>query len=190
MKKQRNSYDYQKNRALERKNHLFNLRGGKCEICGYKKNLAAIDFHHSDQSKKEMVLDGRKLSNSTMNSILLEFEKCVVMCANCHREHHNPIMEIDEVNKRLLEFNCSDENKNCLILKRKVNKPKCCDCGVEINYSCKRCVSCKCKKERKVERPNLIELRKEVDAESYSWCARKYKVSDKTIKKWLTKNIQ
>lgn len=31
----------------------INLMGGKCYICGYCKNYAAMEFHHLDPSVKE-----------------------------------------------------------------------------------------------------------------------------------------
>ena len=74
MEIQRNTYDYQVQRALKRKIYLINLRNGRCEICGYDKNLAAMEFHHIDPLAKETRLDSRHLSNSTMEKILLEFE--------------------------------------------------------------------------------------------------------------------
>ena len=32
-------------------------KGGKCEICGYDKNLAALDFHHLDPNQKDFEID-------------------------------------------------------------------------------------------------------------------------------------
>ncbi len=149
MKSNGNCYGYQKLRGLKRKLHLIDLRGGCCEKCGYQENLAALDFHHKDPKEKENQLDMRKLSNSTMDWILLEFEKCDVLCSNCHREVHSP------------------------------------DCGQDIDYGTKRCKVCYAKSRRIVERPEENILNEEVKNFGYSWTARKYGVSDKTIKKWI-----
>lgn len=51
-------------RGLRRKIKLIDLKGGECEICGYNKNIAALEFHHLDSSLKEFQLDTRKLSNT------------------------------------------------------------------------------------------------------------------------------
>ena len=83
----RNSYDIQTQRALERKQHLIDLRGGGCERCGYNKCIAAIDFHHNT-GVKNFKLDSRMLSNTSMERILEEFKLCEVLCSNCHREEH------------------------------------------------------------------------------------------------------
>ena len=39
--------------------------GGKCEICGYNKNVSALEFHHIDSVTKDFKLDARKLANCT-----------------------------------------------------------------------------------------------------------------------------
>lgn len=84
------SYEKQQLRSKSRKLDIIISKGGKCEVCGYSKNYAALCFHHKDPSKKEMKLDSRKLSNSSMDSILREAEKCQLLCHNCHMEIHHP----------------------------------------------------------------------------------------------------
>ena len=34
------------------------------KICGYDKNVAALEFHHKDSTQKEFKLDARKLANT------------------------------------------------------------------------------------------------------------------------------
>lgn len=89
IKEQTNSYHSQTIRSLKRKLDLIEMKGGKCEICGYDKNVAALQFHHKDPTKKELKLDARSLGNNRMEKILKEFEKCDLLCANCHLELHN-----------------------------------------------------------------------------------------------------
>lgn len=84
------SYSAQKNRGLKRKLLLIDLSGGKCSICGYKKNLSALTFHHTDSHKKDFKLDMRSLSNRKFSFINKEFKKCILLCHNCHAELHNP----------------------------------------------------------------------------------------------------
>lgn len=67
--------------------------GGKCEECGYNKNVAAFDFHHIERDEKEFSLDRRTLGNRSMEKVLLEMSKCKLLCANCHRELHNPELD-------------------------------------------------------------------------------------------------
>ena len=89
-KNKQNNYAKQNQRGRERKLNLIKMKGGCCELCGYSKNSAALQFHHEDPTKKEHGLDIRNLSNSTWESCVSELEKCKLLCANCHLETHNP----------------------------------------------------------------------------------------------------
>lgn len=83
-----NSYILQKKRGLERKKQFIENLGGKCQICGYNKNIAALEFHHIEPSTKKFQLDVRHLSNTNMQTLQEEIKKCILVCANCHREIH------------------------------------------------------------------------------------------------------
>jgi hypothetical protein len=87
------SYEAQKRRGLERKRRLIEEAGGRCSICGYQKNIAALVFHHTDSSQKDFKLDMRSLSNRRFKAVKAEIEKCVLLCANCHAEIHNPHLD-------------------------------------------------------------------------------------------------
>ena len=59
--------------------------GGKCCICGYNKCIAALDFHHLDPNSKEGGVIGTTASLEKQRE---EAKKCILVCANCHREIH------------------------------------------------------------------------------------------------------
>ncbi len=59
----------------------------KCSICGYDKNINAIDFHHRIPKDKEMQISHIIRKKPTEHT-LLEIRKCIPLCANCHRELH------------------------------------------------------------------------------------------------------
>jgi hypothetical protein len=88
------SYGWQQARGLKRKRALIESKGGQCIHCGYAKNLAGLVFHHRDETTKEFSLDVRTLSVRSILSIELEVEKCDLLCANCHAEHHHPHLDI------------------------------------------------------------------------------------------------
>ena len=92
-----NNYNAQKLRGLKRKLELVKFRGGKCELCGYIKNIAVLEFHHINPDEKEFQLDMRHLSNTSLEKLKEEVDKCQLLCANCHRETHNPYLGMDEV---------------------------------------------------------------------------------------------
>jgi len=57
-----------------------------CVDCGEKNHFSAIDFHHME-NKKECI--GNMVSSmESEHIILMELEKCVPLCAVCHRKHH------------------------------------------------------------------------------------------------------
>jgi hypothetical protein len=73
---------------LKRRNMLKEgrkLLGGKCSTCGYNKCDAALEFHHISDNK-EFVIAGAKYGWEKLKP---EIEKCILLCANCHREVHN-----------------------------------------------------------------------------------------------------
>src|SRR5258706_5203202 len=83
------SYVRQQARGREHKLKLIELLGGKCAECGYCRNYSALEFHHIDPKLKKFQLDMRSLSNLRWDLILMEVQKCRLLCANCHAEHHN-----------------------------------------------------------------------------------------------------
>ncbi len=91
------SYEAQKRRGLSRKLDLVKAAGSRCAICGYHTNLAALVFHHTDSAVKDFKLDMRSLSNRKLEPVLKEIEKCILVCANCHAELHNPHLNLDSL---------------------------------------------------------------------------------------------
>lgn len=63
-------------------------KGGKCSICGYDKCSDALDFHHLEPNEKEFSLGDRNLILD-WKKIKKELDKCILVCANCHREIHS-----------------------------------------------------------------------------------------------------
>ena len=70
-------------------------KGGRCEICGYSRYVGALDFHHLDEKSKEFDLWTRGLTRS-WERIQKEIQKCVLVCANCHREIHGKVSLIPQ----------------------------------------------------------------------------------------------
>jgi len=83
------SYISQQKRGRDRKLMLIEKMGSACSICGYDRNFAALEFHHTEPSKKLFQLDLRSLSNRKWEAIEDEVKKCRLLCSNCHTELHN-----------------------------------------------------------------------------------------------------
>ena len=120
-----NNYLKQRERALTRKIELVNYKGGKCEKCGYDNNLSALDFHHVNPQDKSFQLDSRHLSNTNIDKLKEEVDKCVLLCANCHRETHYPEFDKDNLDNLLNEV----KTKNVKVLESKRKQSICPYCG-------------------------------------------------------------
>jgi hypothetical protein len=66
-------------------------KGGKCSMCGYSRCIDALEFHHLDPERKDFSFSeyGRRINNGCLRKdVLDELDKCILLCANCHRERH------------------------------------------------------------------------------------------------------
>jgi len=80
-----------KDQTLERqrsfKRRCIEYKGGKCSKCGYDRYDGALEFHHLDPSQKDLSIAKARLT-SFSDKVKEELDKCVLLCANCHREQH------------------------------------------------------------------------------------------------------
>jgi len=74
------------------KEKLLDLKGVRQCRCGHSgHNLASLDFHHKDNVKKEFKISDYLFWRSKKISwemVLLELDKCEVLCSNCHLLEH------------------------------------------------------------------------------------------------------
>ena len=83
------------------RNHMQRLKakavdflGSKCFLCEYNKSIAALEFHHIDPTRKKFQLSGKSI---TWERYVVELLKCLLLCANCHREVENGVSSIDGI---------------------------------------------------------------------------------------------
>jgi 5-methylcytosine-specific restriction endonuclease McrA len=77
---------YSQRRRIRIKAELVTSMGGRCEDCGYDRSVWALDFHHRDPATKEFALGGFL---GSIDRARRESEKCILVCANCHRIRHS-----------------------------------------------------------------------------------------------------
>jgi len=88
-RKQRYIYKVKRSHAM--KITFIKQKGNKCEKCGLiydGTNACVFDFHHADPDKKSFNLSQTGLQNKCVKDIEQEFEKCILLCSNCHRFLH------------------------------------------------------------------------------------------------------
>lgn len=71
-------------RLRDTRNAAIQLKGGKCERCGYDRCNAALEFHHLDPTQK----DPLGLRKTSLKVLMKEVDKCILLCSNCHKEEH------------------------------------------------------------------------------------------------------
>ena len=82
-------------RSAERRGSLWDYKAEHpCERCG-EADPSCLDFHHRDPGAKEFSL-GAEGKNKSFKRLLVEIEKCAVLCANCHRKLHYGRFTLDE----------------------------------------------------------------------------------------------
>ena len=100
---------------------LVKYKGGKCVKCGYDKCIDALEFHHIDNEDKDFGISSG--DTKSLETLKKEVDKCILVCANCHREIHSLIKEekiqekINEINQNIAkyeqEFGKNNLHKSC-----------------------------------------------------------------------------
>ena len=157
-------------RTQQRKKQLAVERfGSKCQLCGYSKCLAALEFHHIGKKKfSPSYIIGRWAWKKATK----ELKKCVLLCANCHREVEYGIVPPEEVRLHPLPFHLV----NCLCCKKAF------DTKDELQQFCSN--SCRGLYSRKVIRPSKEELQSLIDELPMVQIGKMFSVSDNAVRKW------
>jgi len=69
-------------KRAEKRERLQKLKDKPCVDCGGKFPPVCMDFHHMGV---KLFSIGQSLSHSSWQALLKETEKCILLCANCHR---------------------------------------------------------------------------------------------------------
>lgn len=75
--------------TLKQKLLAIAYKGGKCVVCGYDYDTAALDFHHLNPSEKEHPGFGAIKEWNSFEKNKPELDKCILVCCRCHRELHS-----------------------------------------------------------------------------------------------------
>ena len=96
-----------KNRWQKRKKEYDNimkeLKINGCAICGYNECRESLDFHHTNPKDKLFKINKRTLDWS-IEKMVDELNKCILLCKNCHYELHykeKKKMEREKMNKEI-----------------------------------------------------------------------------------------
>jgi hypothetical protein len=161
--------------------------GGRCVCCGYNRSPFALDFHHVNPHEKVATISKIRSSHGSWATMVEELRKCVLLCANCHREVENGYLEVPPNATRFDESFVNaiqpQPSRRNLTTRKKI----CVRCHKEYERRATYC-SQKCSasnQKRKVEvRPTKDELEKMMSELTWVEIGRRYAVSDNCIRKW------
>lgn len=80
-------------RKVRQRASIINLVG-KCQLCPYNKLIRNLSFHHLEP--KAFELSSRIFSRS-LEVLLPELRKCIIVCHNCHGEIHAGLVPIQDL---------------------------------------------------------------------------------------------
>lgn len=176
------SYNQVKNFRQKLKSNLCYVHGAQCSICGYNRCESALEFHHLNADEKSFTLGTN--ANIATEKALEESKKCILVCANCHREIHADLIDSSTLHSSF----CEEKAKivlEALLAQKTKQKNFCQDCGMELFDSrAKRCITCANLARRVCERPSRELLKSQIRTISFVELGKIYNVSDKAISKW------
>lgn len=86
---------YRRENMIENKLKMVEYKGGECIRCGLKlmdSHYSVFEFHHLDPNEKDPNWNKMKfLGKKSWDKIKEGLDKCVLLCANCHRITHAEI---------------------------------------------------------------------------------------------------
>jgi len=74
------------NKRRDRQQQAIERLGNKCNICGHQYPNCVYDFHHINPEEKEFTIGENSLIGK--KRYFAEVDKCMLLCANCHRILH------------------------------------------------------------------------------------------------------
>jgi len=149
--------------SLKKKLYSEGLKEKRCEICG-------IDENWFNGSKIVHILD--HINGDPFDN---RIENLRIVCPNCNSTLEtscsgNKVKKIYDV--------VNDEYKNAKIYKK-------CNCGKIILIGSKMCSQCNGEYKRKVDRPDLETILKDVKELGYVGAGKKYGITDNGLRKWI-----
>lgn len=111
-------------KRFEKKKLYAKLFGTACKVCGYKRCSRAMNYHHKFPENKSFEISGAH--GRSIKNLLEEICKCILLCANCHAEVHDGIIDVSNVpmltlpDWYILQIELEEKQK----IKQEIKKPK------------------------------------------------------------------
>lgn len=175
------------------KQRIIEAMGGKCVCCGYNTHQSALELHHLDPITKQFTFGSVRASPMAWTRIVEELRKCILVCANCHREIEFGIRVIPSDAERFNESYTTYvhlRNRGSAV---GLNKT-CIGCGITFlsyrktqKYCVELCKSVTINKRKTRWPDNIRSLIRIVKLIGYEAAGRKYGVSGTAVRKRIRK---
>ena len=176
------SYEHVKNFRQRLKVRLLYVAGDKCAICGYDKCKSALEFHHLDPDAKDFTIGNN--TNIATEKALNEIKKCILVCANCHREIHSNLLDTADLTTSYSQERASEVLAELGAVKTRTLH-YCKDCGKLLTEStAQRCAECAAIARRHCQRPSREELKILIRTTPFTQLGQRFGVTDNAVKKW------
>lgn len=181
---------FTKIRRYRIKKKAVELKGGKCQWCGWSGDIGGFCFHHRDPSQKEFGLSNAITTN--WEKFWKEVEKCDLLCCNCHMVFHSDysgeqfLKDVEEYGGRELEVSDIHWKNQTQIPKQFEKVCEFCKNKFTTRIEKEKFCSQECwhNQSRKCERPSKEELLVLIETMSFVAVGKKFGVSDNSIRKW------
>lgn len=196
--------DKYSNKARKYKTKVIDIIRGiklqyKCCVCKEDEPVC-LDFHHLNKEEKDFEIS-MLIAGKNLEYLATELCKCVVICSNCHRKVHYNIITLE--NTETISISIEDlralipksprqskyeSEEQRILARREKEKVSICDsCGGKCCRKATRCKECSLllKTLHMPSKEQLIEDFKVI--KTFVGIAKKYEVSDNTIRSWKKK---
>lgn len=174
--------EFVKDRRSRLRRHMLYVMGECCQICGYNRCSSALEFHHLDPSVKDFTISSKQARS--WEATCDELKKCILLCANCHREVHAGLIDASNLKSSFSQEKANEITQTIENAKHHQHY-YCHRCGEETGkrtaYYCQKCAEIMGEKTAK---PSRNELKQDIRKNNFLTLNRKYQVSDHAIRKW------
>ena len=186
-------------KRVHRKLICLDYLGGKCEHCG-EIDPSILTFHHVHPNEK--VHNISSILDDSWSTIKRELDKCIILCLNCHKKHHENknFLTKERIRDILTDKQYKDlknDNIYSVIKPRELDKggngtTTCIRCGALIPKGRKVFCSDYCDEHAMLEaaEKDMLNIYKKIKKKGLQKAADTYEVSTGTVLEWLGYKIR
>ncbi len=159
----------------------------ECESCqgtSWLGGLIPIELHHVDGNRNNNLIENLKILCSNCHTFTENYKSKNISLNNNEKNYYCKCGNIKDNNSKICK-KCYTDSVKKDNKKNNIEILKICKCNTKIKNSSTVCKKCYNLEQRKVDRPMLHILIKNILEFGYVGTGKKYNVSDNSIRKWI-----